>query len=773
MKQPQRAKPGLSATSDAEAPDPQETPRPAATADPSLMTIGTVPDPLTMAVPATTLRRLGPYEFLSQLGEGGMGTVYRARHTKLDKIVAVKVLSQQSRHDPSALARFTREMKAVGKLDHPNIVRALDAGDIEGVSYIAMEFIEGADLKRLVEERGPLSVANACKAIRQAAQALSAAHRAGLIHRDIKPANLLLTKAGQVKLLDLGLALLAEDAEAHTQLTRHGDTFGTPDYMAPEQWENSHTADARTDLYAIGCTLYFLLTGRSPYSGEAYRTVVQKMKAHLHDPIPDVRTLRAEVPEAVATLCRQLMAKNPEARPQTADDLRTALKAYESDPAGAESIVAQSQPIKLTASLPRLPKSRNNDSGNKSPKATRHAGSGNQRIWGIAGGIGGLVVMAVLVGWFLRPPTSPWSEASSNAAAVPGPAVSPPTESPVAATPIAAVSGAAAINTAEKPTATPPRPSPVISDSEVYRLVGHNGPITTMQFSADSRTLYSAGSVPLSPGELRVWDVASRQEKFLRVAHSQKIMDLDVSDDGSVLVTTGGNAEVIQWNTTTMKPIKEWSGNGAAPFDCLDLGYHLKFGPVLVTSSQKGSAVTLWNADTGQMIRDFTGHSSRVGAVMFSSNAEYIVTADIEKLRILSTETGGLAAEFPGRRYAVFTPKSLVIAASPDNSLHMWKIGKTDSVRTFEGHTDKLHSVSLSRDGSLLFTCGYDKTARVWDVETGTELRIFRNETWCTDRGAISPDGAWIAYGGGRDQSTPNKDPIGDYEIRLCRIKAD
>jgi serine/threonine protein kinase len=198
-------------------------------------------------------------------------------------------------------------------------------------SYLAMEYVEGVDLQKFVKDRGPMSVVNACKAIRQAALALASAHQAGLVHRDIKPSNLLVAKSGQIKLLDLGLARLAGDAAAAaTELTTAGQTFGTPDYMAPEQWEDSHAADARTDLYALGCTLFFLLAGSAPFASETHRTAVNKMKGHLMDPIPDLAGSRADIPAAVVDIYQKLLAKKPADRFQTAAELAEALLPFSS-----------------------------------------------------------------------------------------------------------------------------------------------------------------------------------------------------------------------------------------------------------------------------------------------------------------------------------------------------------------------------------------------------------------------------------------------------------
>lgn len=178
-----------------------------------------------------------------------------------------------------------REMLTVGSLQNPNIIQALDAGEINGAHYLSMEYVEGQDLQQFIQTQGTMSVVDACEAIRQTALGLAAAHRVGLVHRDIKPSNLFVTKqTGQIKILDMGLALLAQ-AEKPAALTFNGQCFGTPDYMAPEQWSDAHTCDARSDLYSLGCTLYFLLVGRPPYHSETHRSTANKMKGHMLDAI--------------------------------------------------------------------------------------------------------------------------------------------------------------------------------------------------------------------------------------------------------------------------------------------------------------------------------------------------------------------------------------------------------------------------------------------------------------------------------------------------------
>ncbi|MDX1947437.1 MAG: protein kinase [Pirellulaceae bacterium] len=295
--------------------------------------------PAPVASPAGPLERIREYELLSLLGEGGMGAVYLARHTRLDKQVALKLLPRDRTQDAAAVARFAREMRAVGKLDHPNIVRAMDAGEHDGRHYLVMEHVQGLDLGQLVRQLGPLPVAEACELIRQAAVGLSHAHQHGLVHRDIKPSNLMLTTAGQVKILDLGLALLGEQSGELRELTSSGQMMGTLDYMAPEQGGDSHLVDIRADLYALGATLYKLLTGEAPFSGEKYRTPVQKLMALATDLAPPVESRRADVPPELAAIVAKLLAKSPDQRYATPAELAAALTPLTAD-ANLQQLIA-------------------------------------------------------------------------------------------------------------------------------------------------------------------------------------------------------------------------------------------------------------------------------------------------------------------------------------------------------------------------------------------------------------------------------------------------
>jgi len=271
------------------------------------------PNDLNLAPPAD-LGHLGDYQLLAKLGEGGMGAVYKARQTRLKKTVALKVLPEGRTTDPRAVTRFEREMEAIGQLSHPNIVQAFDAGDIQGTNVLVMEFVDGLDLARVVECVGRLRVSDACELVRQISTGLQYAHEHGLVHRDIKPSNLMLTPQGQIKILDLGLALLRTDQPGSGQLTSSGQTMGTADYMAPEQASNAHSVDVRADIYSLGCTLYMLLAGRAPFSGPQYKTQAEKLVGHLKEFPPPVRQFRNDVPAELAVVIERMMAKSPDDR---------------------------------------------------------------------------------------------------------------------------------------------------------------------------------------------------------------------------------------------------------------------------------------------------------------------------------------------------------------------------------------------------------------------------------------------------------------------------
>ena len=258
--------------------------------------------------------RIGNYDILDKLGVGGMGTVFKARHRRMKRIVALKVLLANLCKDELFVQRFQREVVTIASLQHPNIVMAFDADEAEIGHFLVMEFVDGRDLASTVEKGGPLDLARAIDCTLQAARGLAYAHSMQVIHRDIKPANLMLDVSGTVKVTDLGLARLnpaAGGGESNTGLTQAGGILGTVDYMAPEQAVDSTAIDHRADIYSLGCTLHYMLTGRSLYAGATAMSVLVK---HREAAIPSLFLTRGEAPAELDAVFKKMVAKSVENR---------------------------------------------------------------------------------------------------------------------------------------------------------------------------------------------------------------------------------------------------------------------------------------------------------------------------------------------------------------------------------------------------------------------------------------------------------------------------
>src|SRR3954471_10798802 len=260
--------------------------------------------------------RYGSYRVVQPLGSGGMSSVYRAVHVETGHEVALKVLPVGMAKNPIVLQRFLREARSAESLEHPHIVAIFDRGVDQGRHYLVLEYVPGSDLHELIQRRGPLDLAEGIRVIRQVAEGLEFAAGRGLVHRDIKPSNILRGNSGEVKIIDLGLALQAEFEDE--RVTREGTTVGTVDYMAPEQARDSRAASLQSDIYSLGCTFYYLLTGVPPYPGG---DITDKLTRHAKSPPPDVRDLRPDVPASLAAVMLRMMAKRPEDRFASYGDL--------------------------------------------------------------------------------------------------------------------------------------------------------------------------------------------------------------------------------------------------------------------------------------------------------------------------------------------------------------------------------------------------------------------------------------------------------------------
>lgn len=268
---------------------------------------------------------LGKHKLLGHIGSGGMSSVYLAQHMKMGDLRAIKVLPQSKLGKSSYLARFQQEAKAIAALNHPNVVRAHDIDNQGDTHYIVMEYVDGDDLQTIVKKKGPLSFDKVANYMAQSARGLQHAHEVGLIHRDVKPANILINSAGKVKILDLGLALFADEAEASLTIDFNDKVLGTADYLAPEQALNSHQVDHRADLYGLGCSMYFLLTGHPPFPDG---TIAQRIAKHQKEMPTEIRKIRPECPGELEGICWKLLQKDPKFRYSDATQTAEALEEW-------------------------------------------------------------------------------------------------------------------------------------------------------------------------------------------------------------------------------------------------------------------------------------------------------------------------------------------------------------------------------------------------------------------------------------------------------------
>lgn len=580
------------------------------------------------AVHPALLLQMGEYEILEKLGQGGMGAVYKARHTRLKRIVALKVLPPEKIDDPRAIARFEREMEAVGQLVHPNIVQAHDARKIDGTYLLVMEYVEGLDLAQLSRRLGPLAVADACELVRQAAIGLQYAHQHGLVHRDIKPSNLMLHRssgasgesAASVKILDLGLALLSEDrrdAAVEEDLTTAGNPMGTADYIAPEQAGDAHSVDIRADLYSLGCTLYKLLTGCAPFTGPQYRTAFDKLMAHCRDPIVPVRQVREDVPEELAAIVQRMLAKDPAERFATPGELAaaiaplaagadlTALLARADEQSKSTQMIQQpscttipqaSSAVQGTDPLGLTRRDEAVEPGDAATVTSSPAARSRLRRvprWAIAAG---LLPLLLLLGVVLLidntrievPDGSEVQVARDGTVTVtlpdgqvqvtrPERQAASKTDAPPAATDeqtASAVPGQVVLTpepleiAAGEPlsrTALVLQPAPIEGlQSWTIETIAHRGSDPLAVFSPDSRTVATVCTDPT----IRLWDVTSRGLLRAFVAHEGPIRGITWCPDGRLLATASADRSVRIWDAASGRRLATFQGKSG--FTCID-----------------------------------------------------------------------------------------------------------------------------------------------------------------------------------------------------------
>jgi serine/threonine-protein kinase len=611
---------------------------------------------------------LGAYRLLRPIGSGGMGEVYLALQKKLERNVAIKILRPDfAAAHVNALARFRREALAVAKLSHPNIVHIYDADELDGTHFIVMEYVPGIDFARLVAQRGPLPIDMACDLVRQAAEGLQHAHEAGLVHRDIKPSNLLVVlpeKAapghfGLVKILDLGLARLEEGGDL--TMTRSRNVIGTPDFISPEQAQNASEVDIRADLYSLGCTFYFLLSGQVPFPNG---TPIEKLMAHYLERPKSIILLRPEVPKDVQAILDRLLRKDPAERYATPAELVAALLAVSLPITASRPLLSSVLPAEIAAPAAVEPVVVPSDV----PKPVAASAP--------AGDAPSLLQRTHLSQ--LLPPD--WVPPGGN---------TPPVSK--GATPLAPLNlgplrvPAKTASTAQcrivqagpLPTLGVPQGVAALAAPRVAVLQGHTAPVSSLAF--DPRGQYLAtGGLDQSFRVWRVDDDDTRQDAGFQDPRLGEIFTVCFAPGGELLVSSGGlGGRVWVWN---------------------------------------------WKNSYDTSVRGLE-HSGRSCALAASSDGEFVAAVDRGDVRLWSVSKDQFRAEhtLTGRGRDLTTvlfsdDGQLLFAGDAAGSILVWERRKRRFRQSaaFSAHGCAITAVAINSDGRRLATSGMDNTVRVW-----------------------------------------------------------
>lgn len=704
---------------------------------------------------------MGPYVLLNLLGEGGMGKVYQARHRRLERLDALKVIRNEQLAQPEALQRFLREARAAARLNHPNIVTIYTTDEANGTHFIAMEFVAGVDLARIVREMGPLNAGLACDFIRQAALGLQHAHERGLVHRDIKPANLLVSvDARTLKILDMGLARLqaVDGSESHGALTQTGMVMGTPDYMAPEQAVDSSAVDIRADIYSLGCTLYYLLTGSPPFP---QGSLTQKLLWHQQrDPEP-LEKRRPDLPTGLIGIVRKMLAKNPTERFATPAEVALALEPFVAldlpapqPELGGQTLapgeVRELSNTDFSVSLARLSQSLQATDDNADFSFCQSS--------------------AGLVASLSQPQPLARAVPSTNgdATAVLPPSLPSPAPAPLkkrkkrrhrdtdeAGEPAAGINWYLVLGGVGFLIAAVVLFGPSLialftgsAPPRFERQIDHPGPVWSGAFLPDGKRVATCT-------ERGVWltDVASGAtlRKLEQFPGNVLTLDCMPGEDrllaGCVADLRGGAKTLRNWDLREKPDSIAYDSTGTI----MTLAISPDGKQVAAAGGSKGDTsfpVGVWDVTSGVRRETFLGHQDVVIGVAYAPDSTRVASCSLDST-VAVWEPGKpepvVKQKLEHRILALaFTPdgKELILAGE-NNTLGIYTLATKQwaDASGFQGHTADVLCVAVSPDGKRLLSGSGDRTVRLWDIASRRQLAVLEGHTDLVKRVAFSPDG--------------------------------
>ncbi len=692
---------------------------------------------------------IGRYEIISELGRGGMATVYLARDPNFDRNVAVKVLPREYLHDSQFRARFEREAQTIAQLEHPAIVPVYDYGETDpdpasgsgggGQPYIVMRLMPGGSLADHLRS-GPLPVAEAARLITRLARALDKAHDKGIVHRDLKPANILFDEDGHPYISDFGIAKILQSSG-----TVSGLVLGTPAYMSPEQARGERDIDGRSDLYTLGAILFETLTGKLPYESD---TPMGQAVKHITEPVPRILTANPNLPPACESVIERAMAKDRADRYATARDMAAALDAIVKGHAPTEQITGE-LPLRATlAAGATQPGATSSESRQATPPPRRPPAM----AWGLLIGAGlslTLIVgvltaggLAVMVAF--RPTSTLVATATLTVTATATPTASPtvtpsPTPSPtVTLAPTSAESATPAPSlTVFRRTITSINASKIVA---LKTLAGHTRAVTSVAFSPDGQ-LIASGSYDKTA---RVWYIGDGSPVRAVERHQYTVFSVAYSPDGATFLVGGNDGFVSLWDSQTGAFQNEWR---------LPSALSLAFSPdhsLLAVGTGNGT-VRIYRWLDQQLIRVLEGHTTYAWGVVWSPDGQLLASAsDDGTVRVWNVDDGTEVlnlAHPEGVLSVTFSPSGdSVITGCRDADIRVWRTDDGELLRTLETHTSWIGSLAFSEDGSILASGSYDGTVGLWRWVDGSLIRQLTHGAGVLAI-AFSPDGTLLASG--------------------------